>query len=726
MSAAMDVDEGRVSVPYSPVNQKLNPGSMDADPPRAPNSSANALATSYCTAPTNPSDISSRPQFDLSTSPMPVHEDMHEDMPASHLTRTTNQEPSGTKDGLEGGIKDKDHDSSPAEPPRDGETVKRSRSPTPEEKHEKPRIKLPKPWSADDVNPVIIGAAPDASMWLKDGALPKQAPLDLRTLSRAQVLEVVAKRNTAANIDRPVHFVLAGVVENAKLIRPELEVYPFSLGGNPRHTEVTNAWKRVGKVFGRHMVTRHDENGGAPGKMKKEKLGKDKKIFVTVTMFGELSQSQEHFNSLLATFLGMKNPIRLPLLYPGAPVLDLKQFFLDVMSLGGYKAVGGLPDGWSALANSSQSDAALAPVMEQIYFYYLLPLEDVVPKDKEARFSRLQDWMEAGNDKTPEIPKAVAVSATLAAATSAIKSWHEEYGGGAGASGKATEAGASSADASATAMREGATSATAVGASSSAVMVDGAARVDAPRDGGTNGLDAKDEEAQGEEQETPVDLALVETGLPATLLWPKVQSLQAFILEHRQLRAAPANLKHVQALQAFIIAHRQLRAAPANLKHAPPGHTLLQHARFLLTSCPQVQSLQVQSLQAFIIAHRQLRAAPANLKHAPPALKAHFMQRFKEYSRTRSEEQSGVKVVLSLNPKGGYAPPSRIKGNLSLSSQMLEPLTDGHKRRKFGGYTGPTPRCGTCKSCLRPQLKKACYTNRDRIVQGLDPILPKG
>lgn len=33
-----------------------------------------------------------------------------------------------------------------------------------------------------------------------------------------------------------------------------------------------------------------------------------------------------------------------------------------------------------------------------------------------------------------------------------------------------------------------------------------------------------------------------------------------------------------------------------------------------------------------------------------------------------------------------------------------------------------TPRCGTCRTCTNPKLKKACETNRDRARAGLKPI----
>jgi hypothetical protein len=40
------------------------------------------------------------------------------------------------------------------------------------------------------------------------------------------------------------------------------------------------------------------------------------------------------------------------------------------------------------------------------------------------------------------------------------------------------------------------------------------------------------------------------------------------------------------------------------------------------------------------------------------------------------------------------------------------------------GKVVSTPKCTACKTCLNPQLKKACMVNRQRIADGLPPIVP--
>lgn len=36
-----------------------------------------------------------------------------------------------------------------------------------------------------------------------------------------------------------------------------------------------------------------------------------------------------------------------------------------------------------------------------------------------------------------------------------------------------------------------------------------------------------------------------------------------------------------------------------------------------------------------------------------------------------------------------------------------------------------TPKCGACRTCMKPQLKKACVTNRERLAKGMEPVYVK-
>jgi hypothetical protein len=61
-------------------------------------------------------------------------------------------------------------------------------------------------------------------------------------------------------------------------------------------------------------------------------------------------------------------------------------------------------------------------------------------------------------------------------------------------------------------------------------------------------------------------------------------------------------------------------------------------------------------------------------------------------------------------------PSSGVDGSGSSSSSALT------GKRAFHGVT---PKCGACQTCSNPSMKKACIVNRQRIAQGLPPILPE-
>lgn len=60
---------------------------------------------------------------------------------------------------------------------------------------------------------------------------------------------------------------------------------------------------------------------------------------VTYTMTPTFTTEQEEFNAALGGFLGVPGPVKLPLMAPGAAVLDLKALLLKVVELGGAKQV---------------------------------------------------------------------------------------------------------------------------------------------------------------------------------------------------------------------------------------------------------------------------------------------------------------------------------------------------------------------------------------------------
>jgi hypothetical protein len=74
-------------------------------------------------------------------------------------------------------------------------------------------------------------------------------------------------------------------------------------------------------------------------------------------------------------------------------------------------------------------------------------------------------------------------------------------------------------------------------------------------------------------------------------------------------------------------------------------------------------------------------------------------------------------------------PPKGVPGGAAeggRAQQRRAPLF-GEVEARAGGkrtYKGVTPKCGSCHTCKHPSMKKACLINRDRLAQGLPPILP--
>eukprot|EP00878_Enallax_costatus_P021827 GHUV01023135.1.p1 GENE.GHUV01023135.1~~GHUV01023135.1.p1 ORF type:complete len:417 (+),score=152.62 GHUV01023135.1:448-1698(+) len=92
-------------------------------------------------------------------------------------------------------------------------------------------------------------------------------------------------------------------------------------------------------------------------------------------------------------------------------------------------------------------------------------------------------------------------------------------------------------------------------------------------------------------------------------------------------------------------------------------------------------------------------------------------------------------LLLSLRAVRS-GPPGCDKPLLWLPGMEASTKIDSTNRRSSEGgsgkvtgsgkkaFYGITPKCGKCKTCLHPSMKKACMTNKERIAKGLAPILP--
>lgn len=74
----------------------------------------------------------------------------------------------------------------------------------------------------------------------------------------------------------------------------------------------------------------------------------------------------------------------------------------------------------------------------------------------------------------------------------------------------------------------------------------------------------------------------------------------------------------------------------------------------------------------------------------------------------------GMAVKVSSIPResGGGASKTSTAGNSNVGV--------GGSKKAFHGFT---PKCGKCRTCIHPSMKKACVVNKERLAQGLAPIL---
>lgn len=88
--------------------------------------------------------------------------------------------------------------------------------------------------------------------------------------------------------------------------------------------------------------------------------------------------------------------------------------------------------------------------------------------------------------------------------------------------------------------------------------------------------------------------------------------------------------------------------------------------------------------------------------------------------------------ALISGPPGCDKPALAIPGMPPLQGSTVRSPTDdmgAHRSTGIAGTTkkafhGFTPKCGQCKTCLTPSLKKPCVTNKARLAQGLPPLMP--
>jgi hypothetical protein len=107
--------------------------------------------------------------------------------------------------------------------------------------------------------------------------------------------------------------------------------------------------------------------------------------------------------------------------------------------------------------------------------------------------------------------------------------------------------------------------------------------------------------------------------------------------------------------------------------------------------------LQLDAIQWMLLSRRAVHSGPPGCNRPPLQL-------------------TGVQLDTSISAAASAAAAAAGDGSRGASSSALA------GKRAFHGVT---PKCGACQTCSNPSMKKACIVNRQRIAQGLPPILPQ-
>ncbi|GAX72772.1 hypothetical protein CEUSTIGMA_g228.t1 [Chlamydomonas eustigma] len=553
-------------------------------------------------------------------------------------------------------------------------------------------VKPLKPFSADDVNPVTLIS--QVTTWLPPPTQSNKPSFDLRNMNRAQIAATARRHNSALNILDPTGEILESIRERAKINDPARVVYPMSLGGNTMKDEYSKAWKSLSRgglrvkiappekpafekevvpaaapEYSVQAVTGHKQPEASsfkpqmtagPLKHSAEQLRK--------VAFGQPTVEQQRFNTSLSAFLGIS--VKLPLLSPGAMVLDLKRLFTEVSAVGGFRAACET-DSWSHLAASLQNDSSLATILKKVYLYYLIPLEEIVPRDKDPRQARLIELMESkGKEREPcrsILPPADKVKASMKAAAEALVDT----------------------DCRLPASRQPRLAVNLLRHISRHVVQSAA----------LDGL-------LGEwAVQNPRGISFPDTALQGVKVTGMNESdppAEAIFGEERD---------HFQGPERPGLAGVEEEAVQATNTTADIYESGRSDACEAEPAAEQLGWNEVVPLELLLLSYRQLQAGPRVLRGPAPDLKAHYLLQLKNVAGSsglnlEDEKEAEASVAIS-KLQGGYSYP-----------KVHRVLPPGRKRV----FKGTTPKCGNCRSCNNPSLKKACFTNRELIEQGKEPI----
>lgn len=81
---------------------------------------------------------------------------------------------------------------------------------------------------------------------------------------------------------------------------------------------------------------------------------------------------------------------------------------------------------------------------------------------------------------------------------------------------------------------------------------------------------------------------------------------------------------------------------------------------------------------------------------------------------------TGLEPPTYKVPKRWYGRHQSVRVMTNRTPQQKSSTNSSSKNKR--GKRVVTPKCGACKTCQNPRMKKACLTNRERIAQGMEPV----
>ncbi|CAD7696786.1 unnamed protein product [Ostreobium quekettii] len=496
----------------------------------------------------------------------------------------------------------------------------------------------------------LVGAA------VQDDLLPPSLEglrvIDLANLSQPALVATASQSHQGK--DNPVGSVLSGIVGGMDERAVGKTAAAFSMGGFPENDyelDYEGAWRNI--LRGHKTVPIQEFDARTPRKFQ----GRWDPHKVTYVDLEHLPDNQKWFVTALERFL--ERPVKIPILADVPKPLDIQRLFVEVMSQGGRGAVS-RAGGWSHLSFVLQGNSTLGTCLEQVYNYYLGPLEDRLPSS--VRPARARQWMEqhaqhladhfpAG--KRFKVDEIVGNARKRLRALASNKSGKEEEK----EEEKLEEKG----------------------------KVEGKGKEEEKVEGKGNG-DERDKEKGAEAGSNAVE----ERGRELLkLLALDVQLVQVpnFVVEGFR--------DTVDGISGFDEKNSEIARQPgAGSKKRDEQ--------------PKVGQEPVDGAAwALLCSFRAVQEGAPGAGLEPPVYKPPAPP----YSRSHLERASIAKPMKQR--RFAVPGPSSSDGRLGSGSR------GGRRMRRS---VGRTPKCGACKTCMHPSMKKACLTNRERIEQGLEPL----